>query len=487
MGPAYTFRNSFFDQLSVAQLLAKEFDEIKQRLDVLAGMVPQALSYSAFPLEHFDLYRQTHRVAPPPWLVAEQSRPGSRPAQRPSQRFTLVLDATQARNATAVRISIDSLRHQVGGVPWQAWVVGGSADVADVAGVLAAVQPQVRHLPTWADAQQALARLAQDPKQWTVLLRAGELLDPHALAWLLAAAQPEADPALPEAPATAPIVLYWDEDRLEHRSGQAPQRGPRHWAPVLRAAFDADALLELNVLGSSLAVQAQALCAATQLLAAHPRQAEHETPEQDSTLHPLCHDERERLAWALHAQGPLRHVPQWLLTSTLVALPQDASAPADYSCLVARVPPECLQPLLPAAWQGQRWQRVPDPIAPQLPKPLVRWQPQRPKALLSVLIPTRDHWELVQQCVDSLYAQALHPEALDIVVADNGSTEPETLAYLAQAQASGRLRCLRVDAPFNWSQLNNRMAAAAKGELLLILNNDTLMLTPSGTTSCAAS
>jgi GT2 family glycosyltransferase len=488
VGPAYTFGNSFFDQLSVAQMLAKEFADIKHRLDVLAGMVPQALSYSAFPLEHFDLYRQTHRVAPPPWLLAEQSSPVRRPHQRPSQRFTVLLDATRARSATAVRISIDSLRHQVGDVPWQAWVVGDEPDVADVAAMLGAVHPQLRHLPTWADAQQALARLAQDPKQWTLLLRAGELLDPHALAWLLGAAQPEANPAQPEATPQAPVALYWDEDRLEHRTGQAPHRAPRHVAPVLRAAFDADALLELNVLGTSFAVQAQALQAATHLLAAHPQMPEPPAPDDanqpalvaQSPLHPLSLPERERLAWALHAQGPLHHVPQWLLTRTHEALDinQDKPTDVDHPRLVAQASPEALQPLLPAAWQAQRWQRVPDPVAPQLPKPLVRWAPQRPKAILSVLIPTRDHWQLVQQCVESLYAQALHPEALDVLVADNGSTEPETLAYLAQAQAEGRLRCLRIDAPFNWSQLNNRMAAAAKGELLLILNNDTLMLTP---------
>lgn len=486
VGPAYTFGNSFFDQLSVAQLLAKEFADIKQRLDVLAGMVPQALSYSAFPLEHFDLYRQTHRVAPPPWLLAEQAPGASRlgpPTRRPSQRFTVVIDATRA-SATGVRISIDSLRHQAGNVPWQTWVVGDEPDVADVAHMLGAVHPQVRHHATWAEAQQALARLAQDPLQWAVLLRAGELLDPHALAWLLAEAQPNSTGA-------GPIALYWDEDRLEHRTGQAPQRAPRHVAPVLRAAFDADALLELNVVGTSLAAQAQALLAATQLLAAHPQMPEPLAPDEATAdepalvatgpLHPLSLPERERLAWALHAQGPLRHVPQWLLTRTHEALDiskKDKPTDVDHPRLVAQASPEALQPLLPAAWQAQRWQRVPDPVAPQLPKPLVRWQPQRPKAILSVLIPTRDHWELVKQCVDSLYAQALHPEALDVVVADNGSTEPETLAYLAQAQAEGRLRCLRIDAPFNWSQLNNRMATAAKGELLLILNNDTLMLTP---------
>lgn len=485
VGPAYTFGNSFFDQLSVAQTLAKEFAEIKHRLDVLAGMVPQALSYSAFPLEHFDLYRQTHRVPPPPWLL-DPHAPGAQPRPATLPHFTVLLDATEA-SATGVRISLDSLRQQLGGVPWQAWLVGSSAEVREVAALLAATDARVHPVPHWAQARQQLDALAADPSHWALLLQAGELLDPHSLAWLVQHAtgntcdRPDTPP---------PVAMYWDEDRLEHRNGHAPFRGPRHVAPVLRSAFDADALLELNVVGTSLAARASALAAALTRLAAHPlpapdvADAAQALDDTDGAApwtapDPLSADERERLVWALWREGPMQHVPQWLLTRTAEALSRSRpDAPVDHPRLVARATPEALRPLLPEAWQAAAWRRVPDPIAPQLPKPLVRWTPQRPQAFISVLIPTRDYWELVQQCVDSLRALAEHPEALEIIVADNGSTDPATLSYLASAEQAGLIRCLRIDAPFNWSQLNNRMAAAATGEHLLILNNDTRMLTP---------
>jgi GT2 family glycosyltransferase len=65
----------------------------------------------------------------------------------------------------------------------------------------------------------------------------------------------------------------------------------------------------------------------------------------------------------------------------------------------------------------------------------------------------------------------------EIVVADNGSTDPATLAYLDSLQREPHCRVLRVDEPFNWSRLNNQMADTTGSDLLLFLNNDTRMLT----------
>ncbi|HEV8691933.1 MAG TPA: glycosyltransferase family 2 protein [Ideonella sp.] len=446
IGEPYRYANSVVDQLGVAQLLAKEFEEIQRRLDTLAGMVPQALGYAAFPLAHFDLYRRVHRVPPPAWLATGAA--GEEPLHA-----TVLIDAAGAGPA-ALRLSIDSLREQQGPSRWQAWVVGGDTTVREAAAALAASDPRVSLVPDLDTAQAQAQSLASDPNAWLMLLQAGELLDAHALAWLTQAAATE----------PAPCLVYWDEDRVEHRGKPLPLRQARHADPILRSAFDPDAMLELNVVGTSFAMHAAALARALDVLARHPL---------DSS-HPLSHRERERLVWALHGQGALTHLPHFLLTRSELAAPDE---PVGASRLVAHTKATALEPLLPAVWQGRRWQREPDPIAGGLPKPLVHWQPRAPDAVLSVLIPTRDHGELVRQCVDSLHTLAVHPQALDIVIADNGSTDAATLAYLAQAQAAGRLRVLRIDEPFNWSRLNNRLAEAARGDQLLFLNNDTRMLT----------
>ena len=73
-------------------------------------------------------------------------------------------------------------------------------------------------------------------------------------------------------------------------------------------------------------------------------------------------------------------------------------------------------------------------------------------------------------CVDSLLAVSTY-ENYDVIVVDNGSTEPETAAFL-HALPKDRFTVIRDDSPFNFSALNNRAARASSAELLCLLNND---------------
>ncbi len=88
--------------------------------------------------------------------------------------------------------------------------------------------------------------------------------------------------------------------------------------------------------------------------------------------------------------------------------------------------------------------------------------------LVSILIPTRDRVDLLAQAIDGIEHKTDYRN-VEIVVVDNGSTDPETLDYLAKTKH----RVVRDDEPFNFSRLNNRAAAEASGDLLLMLNNDT--------------
>lgn len=442
IGTAYRHEHSVADQLGVAQLLAREFDELQRRLDALAGLVPQALGYAALPLARFDLYRRLHRVpAPPPHGAA------------PVPTMAVLLDASRA-GPRALRTSVDSLRALAPGVPWQAWVVAHGGDSADALASAAVAEPRLHAL---ASEDEALARLAATGGPgWLLLLDAGECLDPQALAWVAHAATAD-DP---------PCLAYWDEDRVNHHGAQAPARLPRHHGPVLRARFDPHAMLELNVVGRSFAVQAAALRKAASRLAAG-----------DPGDHPLSPGQREALVWSLTRDGRFEHLPHFLLTRTDDAGVDETDGAPPLARLAACAAPAQLKALLPAAWRQREWRRAPDPLAPALGKPLVHWRPQHPRALISVLVPTRDHGELVQQCLGSLRQLADEPGAVEFIVADNGSTDEATLDWLAAAEAAGELRLLRIDEPFNWSRLNNRMVDAARGEHLLFLNDDTRMLT----------
>jgi GT2 family glycosyltransferase len=91
----------------------------------------------------------------------------------------------------------------------------------------------------------------------------------------------------------------------------------------------------------------------------------------------------------------------------------------------------------------------------------------RDKRRVSVLIPTRDRADLLERCLDSLGFYGY--QTLEVIVIDNGSTEPETRILLERSGA----KVVRVDEAFNFSRLINLGAAVATGEYLLWLNNDT--------------
>jgi O-antigen biosynthesis protein len=98
---------------------------------------------------------------------------------------------------------------------------------------------------------------------------------------------------------------------------------------------------------------------------------------------------------------------------------------------------------------------------------------------VSIIIPTRDYSQLLDQCLTSIFQRSTYPD-YEVIVIDNGSVEPETEAVLQKWQVveGDRFHCYRLDIPFNYSQLNNYAVEQATGNYLLFLNNDTEVITP---------
>lgn len=97
--------------------------------------------------------------------------------------------------------------------------------------------------------------------------------------------------------------------------------------------------------------------------------------------------------------------------------------------------------------------------------------------LVSVIIPTKDQLPLLQQCVETLLEKTAYRN-FEVLIVDNGSSSPEALAWLDGVERMGldQLRVLRYPQPFNYSAMNNLAARQARGEYLLLLNNDTAVL-----------
>lgn len=95
--------------------------------------------------------------------------------------------------------------------------------------------------------------------------------------------------------------------------------------------------------------------------------------------------------------------------------------------------------------------------------------------MVSIIVPTRNRLELLRTCLTGL-AATRYP-AMEVLVVDNDSDDPKTLAYLAGLDGE-RVRVLRQHGPFNYSAINNRAAEQARGELICLLNNDIEILEP---------
>ena len=98
---------------------------------------------------------------------------------------------------------------------------------------------------------------------------------------------------------------------------------------------------------------------------------------------------------------------------------------------------------------------------------------------VSILIPTCDHIRDLETCVESIYARTTYPD-FEIILIENNSKAPETFrAYeRMQKEHPDNLKVVTWEGKgFNYSALNNFGEKFATGEYLLLLNNDTEVIT----------
>lgn len=112
------------------------------------------------------------------------------------------------------------------------------------------------------------------------------------------------------------------------------------------------------------------------------------------------------------------------------------------------------------------------------PHPQVPMTPETSGQVLpsvSVIVPTRNRLELLRACLEGL-ERTDYPH-LEVLVVDNDSDDPATLAHLDGLKQKG-YRVLHHPGKFNFSAINNSAAAQAGGEILCLLNNDVEVIEP---------
>ena len=98
--------------------------------------------------------------------------------------------------------------------------------------------------------------------------------------------------------------------------------------------------------------------------------------------------------------------------------------------------------------------------------------------LVSVIIPNKDHTVDLDNCIRPMLTEGTYKN-LEFVIVENNSTEDETFAYYKELEASNpKAHVVYWDGIFNYSAINNFGAAHAKGDYLLLLNNDTEIISP---------
>jgi GT2 family glycosyltransferase len=97
--------------------------------------------------------------------------------------------------------------------------------------------------------------------------------------------------------------------------------------------------------------------------------------------------------------------------------------------------------------------------------------------LVSIIVPTRDAFEHLRRCLNSVLRKTRYPN-YELIVVDNQTSEPRARRYLERLSGMANVRVIPYDRPFNYSAINNLAAREARGEVLCLLNNDTEVITP---------
>lgn len=322
---------------------------------------------------------------------------------------------------------LESLRRQL--YPfWEVWSPAGPGVLADAGDFRVRTLPA--HDPGGSPGEALNAALAAAEGDFVIPLPVDAVLAEHALSELafVVAEHPDAD------------LLYTDEDRLD----AAGQR----CLPRFKTAWDPDLMLGRDAVG-----HLAAYCAA---LLRRVGPVRPDLPTLDLALYDLA-----LRSGSCAGPARIRHVPAVLCHrrgASDPALTWDAERGREIVRRHLEATGECGATVEPAP-AAPGWNRVVRPV-------------RQPGPLVSVIVPTRDRADLMARCAEAVLSRTDYAP-LELVVVDNGSEDPAALALLRQLAGDARVRIVGQPGPFNFSALINHGVREARGEVVVLLNNDT--------------
>ncbi len=97
--------------------------------------------------------------------------------------------------------------------------------------------------------------------------------------------------------------------------------------------------------------------------------------------------------------------------------------------------------------------------------------------LISIIIPNMDHLEDLKRCIDSITDRSTWKNR-EIIVVENNSRDAETFEYYRSIEGQSGIRIVTWEGNFNFSAICNFGAREARGDYILLLNNDIQVITP---------
>lgn len=99
------------------------------------------------------------------------------------------------------------------------------------------------------------------------------------------------------------------------------------------------------------------------------------------------------------------------------------------------------------------------------------------KPMISILIPNCNEKETLKICIESILGKTTYTN-YEIIVIENNSTQPEIFQYYNELTKNPMIKLVTWGGEFNYSAINNFGASHAKGEYLILLNNDIKIISP---------
>lgn len=100
--------------------------------------------------------------------------------------------------------------------------------------------------------------------------------------------------------------------------------------------------------------------------------------------------------------------------------------------------------------------------------------PVQGNPLVSIIIPNKDQKDTLEKCLKSIEKSTY--QNYEIIIVENNSTDEEIFEYYEKIK-SDRIKVIRWPDEFNYSAINNFGVKHAKGDYLLLLNNDVEVIT----------